>query len=135
MKNLINKFRKIRQIKISKKKIVEALPYIAAGSIFLFGCNNQNNKKILKIEKEDYVEFRDSNGKIYEDFGKDKTLDCFYDAKKYPIVDAIEIIDNPNEARNYLFKQIFRNSDEAIDLQLKFNKIRDEYEKQGEGKK
>ncbi len=103
-------------------------------AVGLNGCNNSEDKKILKIEKNDYVEFRDSDGKIYEDFGKDKTLDCFYDAKKYPIVDAIEIVDAPDKAKNYTFKQIPRNSDEAINLQIEFNKINEEYEKRGEGK-
>lgn len=103
-------------------------------AVGLNGCNNSDNKKILKIEKSDYVAFHDSNGKIYEDLGKDKTLDYFYDAKRYPIVDAIEIIGNFDEAKNYTFKQILRNSDEAIDLQIEFNEINEEYEKRGEGK-
>lgn len=130
MKTLLNKFKKIRQIKISKIKLVEALPYIVAGSIALLGCNARDDKIISKIEKNDYVEFRDSNCKVYEDLGKDETLDYFYDAKKYPIVDAIEIIDSPDEAKNYVFKQILRNSDEALDLQIKFNKIKEQYNKQ-----
>ncbi len=131
MKNLANKLKKIRQIKISGKKLVEALPYIVAGSVALLGCNNSNNNKILKIEKNDYVEFYDnSNSKVYEDLGKDKTLDYFYDATKYPIVDAIEIVDNHDEAKNYTFKQILRNSDRVVDLQIEFNKIKEKYKKQ-----
>lgn len=132
MKNLINEVKKIRQIKISKRKLVEALPYLVAGSIALFGCNSQNDKRISKIEKSDYVEFYDGNGKIYEDFGKDEILDYFYDKKK---LDAFEIVDVLDEAKNYTFKQILRNSDKAIDLQIELNKIKKEYEKQEKNKK
>lgn len=129
MKNLVNKFKKIKQIKISRKRLVEALPYIVASSVALFGCNNQN-KEILKTEERDYVQFQDSNGKVYEDLGKDSSLDYVYNIKAYPLFDAIEITDNSDEPKNSLFKQISRNSDEAIDLQIAFNKIKEKYDGQ-----
>ncbi len=99
-------------------------------AVGLNGHNNSDNKKILKIEKNNYVKFQHSNGKVYEDLGKDGILDFFYDKKNYPVMKAIEIVDAPDKAKNCTFKQILRNSDEAINLQIEFNKINEEYEKQ-----
>ena len=138
MINLTNKLKKIK-----KSQIAEAIPYIVAGSILLFGCNDKEKQKISKYELKGFVEFDDGNGGVYTDLDKDDKLDIFENTKEYPIVTAIEIVENINdetatEIEDFdsisgevdYFRAINRKSYEAITLQKKFELVKQKYEKQ-----
>src|SRR3989344_6976460 len=97
MKTLINKIKTIKKVKLA-----EAIPYIVAGSLLLFGCNDKENQKILRSEKSDYVEFYDNENKlIYTDLRKDGILDVVYNDKNSLVLNAFEIVDNFNLAEDY----------------------------------